>query len=675
MQRFLPIGMCLMLSSFLLRAQEVVFTTHVPASKMGTEDAVQVRYEIQNAQDIQDFQLINATDFTVVGGPSQGQNISMMNGEVSMSVSMTYAFQPKRAGKLNFPVAVAVVKGKRIQSNVASIEVVKGSMVRSRQQRPQRPAWFDDDPFEEMMKMQRQIAQQRRRAFEEAQRRQGQQSQPAQPATQAVQPGTGKPVTKDNLYDNLFIRVAVDKNEVTVGEQVTASYKLYTRVPMQVELTKLPNLNNFWTQDFDIPQPPKPVREVLNGVEYQVFLIKKSALFPTTSGRLVLDPAEGAGKAQIRKMTKVKRKHPFAEMFEDDPFFSQAFGSLFMDDPMFNDSYFNAYEYEEVKVNLKSKPVYITVKEAPLEGRPTAFNGAVGTFTLESKINAAEITTDDIAELTLTIRGNGNIKLVEIPKLNLPNTVEVFDPIEMDTITNRRNNRITGYKTIKYRFNPQATGVLKIPSMTLAYYNADAERYEIKETPEYTLTVTPGKTKKGKHILPMDIHDIAAENTQLCVDKTISLPEQAWYWGAYLLPTLSFIVLLGYRRKEEQERKDTIRYKNKRANKVALQRLAKAEKHRESNEQTKFYEETSKAVWLYLSDKLNIPLSTLSKEMAGTLLRKRDVSQDLIDEVFLITDECELALYAPDAGDFKMNQVYSDSLKIIGALEDKLGNA
>ena len=407
-------------------------------------------------------------------------------------------------------------------------------------------------------------------------------------------------------------------------------------------------------------------------MEYQVFTIKKSALFPTTTGKLVLDAAECKGVAKIRKISKVKRKHPFAELFEDDPFFNKAFGSLLMDDPMFDDSYFNNIEIQEVPVQRKSEPVFITVTETPEEDKPEEFRGAVGNFNLESKISAAEITTDDIATLTLTVRGNGNIKLIDPPKLSLPSSVEIFDPIESDTITSRRNNKITGYKTIKYRFNPRSTGVLKIPSLSLAYYNADAERYEIKKTPEYTMRVKPGKAKKGEHILPMDIHDISAENTELTKERVNTLPEQAWYWGAYILPTLAFIGLLAYRRKEEHERKDVVRFKNKRANKVALSRLAQAEKYRQANEQTKFYEETSKAVWLYLSDKLNIPLSTLSKEMAGTLLRKREVSQELIDEVFLITDECELALYTPESGGFKMNQIYSDSLKIIGTLEDKL---
>jgi len=389
-----------------------------------------------------------------------------------------------------------------------------------------------------------------------------------------------------------------------------------------------------------------------NGKEYTVYILEKSALFPTQTGELTIDPVEAKGVAILEKHSVVRRNLPYGNY--EDRIIKQP--------------------YEE-PVERKSKPISITVKNFPVEEKPAEFRGAVGSFDIESSISAAEITTDDVATLTVYIRGSGNIKLMDSPKLLLPDSIlEIFDPIEFDTITSRAKNRITGYRKIQYRFSPKGTGLLKVPSITLAYYNADAERYELKKTSEYSIRVKPGKVqRKGDYILPMYIHDIASENMKLEKEQSTVLPEQMWYWGAYLLPTLGFIFLLGFSRKEEHERKDHVRFKNKRANKVALSRLNAAEKHRKSNEHIKFYEETSKAVWLYLSDKLNIPLATLSKEMAGTLLRNKEISQDLIDEVFLITDECELALYAPEAGDFKLNQIYSDSLRLISTLEDKLG--
>ncbi len=652
MPKFYTLGICLLLSTFTLHAQEVVFTTQIPVSKMGIQDIIPVRYEIKNAQKIENLELANSSDFKMVGQPSKGTNIRMMNDRVSMSVVYTYSFQPKRTGRLNFPIAVAIVKGRKVRSNQVSIDVVKGSLAQKAPPSRQ-PDWFDEDPFfDDFKRMQQQMMQHHRRIF-------GQQTPPNPNSNRPASPrnprrSVSEEVNRENLDENLFIKATVDKKDVHIGEQVTVSYKLYARgVLAQMNLSRLPKFPNFWTQEFDLGSPA-PQREILNGKEYQVWTIKKAALFPNRTGDLSLAPAEVEGSATLRKIKRVKRNSPFGGMYD-------------------NDNYINMYEHEEVDVKLKSDIVTIHVKDFPTEGKPEQFKGAVGSFTTESKISAAEITTDDVATLTLTIRGNGNIKLIDAPRLIFPDSiVELFDPIEFDTITSKANDKITGYKTVKYRFSPKGTGLLKVPPITLAYYNAEAERYEMKKTPEYSVRVRAGKEKRGEHILPMDIHDISAEHTKLCKEDHTLLPEQMIYWGAYLIPTLGFIFLLGYKRREEFERKDHVRLKNKRANKVALKRLEKAENYRRANERTKFYEETSKAVWLYLSDKLNIPLATLSKEMAGTLLRKREISQDLIDELFLITDECEIALYAPEAGDFKMNQIYSDSLKIIGTLEDKL---
>jgi hypothetical protein len=144
------------------------------------------------------------------------------------------------------------------------------------------------------------------------------------------------------------------------------------------------------------------------------------------------------------------------------------------------------------------------------------------------------------------------------------------------------------------------------------------------------------------------------------------------YWSGFALPLLAYIGLLAYRKKEIDLQNNQVLFKNKLANKIAMQRLAKAEKYMKAKQQSQFYEETSKAVWLYLSDKLNIPLSTLSKQIATLKLDERMVNDELKAELFRITQECEMALYAPDRGSFTMHQTYSDAFKLIGKLEESL---
>ena len=417
-------------------AQNVVFSAAASAAKMGIQDQIQVQYTIKDAQNLQTLSPKEEikNDFHIVGGPyqSQGSQITVNNGQMvqSFSITITYVLQPKRKGKLTIPAAIATASdGETYQSNSVPIEVVDGSLAQQQQQRQRRYDPFADDPFEAILRQRQQMMQQQQ------QRRQQQQQQPAEDA-------------KVDLDKDLFIKVVVDKSRVHVGEQITASYKLYARLPMNVNISKLPSLNGFWTQDFDMPGNGKitPVEEVINGQRYQVFTLKKSALFPQQTGTLELDPAEAEGMARI--VQKSRQRDPFF----DDPFFS----SFFMDDP-FADEFFSRMAYKDVKVKLRSKPVKIQVDPLPEAGKPESFTNAVGNFTASSSIDKTDITTDDVATLKLVINGSGNIKLIEAPTLKLPNGLVAFDPVVVDTITGRTTT-ISGSKNYYLCHNATHSG-------------------------------------------------------------------------------------------------------------------------------------------------------------------------------------------------------------------------
>jgi hypothetical protein len=424
-------------------AQNLSFSAVASAEKMGIEDQVEVRYTVQNAQDLQTITPVGLNkDFQIVAGPMQSSNISasIMNGRMvqSQTISLTYVLVPKRTG--NFTIQPAVAKdgeGHTYQSNSITIQVVQGSLAPKRQQQAYDP--FSDDPFVAMMQQrQRQLQALRQQQMGAAQQQRQQQGQPQaqQPEEQDID------ISKD-----LFIRVTVDKNKVHVGEQITASYKLYARIAMNVNISKLPSLNGFWTQDFEMPKGNvKPVEEVINGKRYQVFTLKKSAIFPQQAGTLELDPAEASGIARV--VIKTKRNNPFGSLF-DDPQFQGAFGSLLMSDPFFSDDMFSGYAYKDVKVNLKSTPVKINVRPLPDAGKPQGFGGAVGNFTVSGKVDKTDITTDDAINYTLTITGSGNLKLIEAPAMKLPNGLDTYDPQIVDTITGR-STTITGSKIITY---------------------------------------------------------------------------------------------------------------------------------------------------------------------------------------------------------------------------------
>lgn len=655
--RVFAISVLTLCSSLHAIAQEVVFYLQAAAEKMGIEDQMNIQYTIKNVSNVNSVIPDKSIheNFKILGGPfsSTSSNISVVNGQMtrSMSLSMTYVVQPKRKGVLTIPEAVAVdASGTKYTSNSLQVEVVDGSLARQQQQQ-QRQQYYDD-PFEALRR-------QRQRQIEALRQRQ---QQLRQQQGQRQQQAPSQIASQEDLDKNLFINVTVDKNDVYVGEQITATYKLYARIPMNASISKLPSLNGFWTQDFDIPsgRNVKPVTEVYNGQEYQVFTLKKSALFPQQTGTLELDAAEADGVARI--MQKAQGR---------DPFFDEAFGSLFMDDPFFNDAFFGGSVYKDVKVKLKSKPVKINVRPLPIEGKPENYGGAVGNFTITKTIDKTNITTDNVTNITLEVEGSGNLKLMEAPELKLPNGLTSYEPQIVDTITSR-NTTIRGKKIITYTITPEIPGDYKIPGVVFTYFDTKTNEYITDTTAPTTITVTPGENYTAPVAAKNDItelHDniteaISATKTGKPILKTVG------YWSLYAAPIFAFIGVVLWRRREDELSQNTLFHRSKRANKVALKRLTTAKQLMQDNKRTAFYEEVSKAIWLYLSDKLHIPLSTLSKDNVYEVLNKYQIEAPLQKDVDHVIGECETSLYAGSGNSTDMTNTYSKAVEVISKLEE-----
>jgi len=645
-------------------AQNVVFSATLSAPRIGVKDRVQVQYTVKDAQNLQSIAPSFGQDFVVAGGPyqSQGSSTTISNGHAvsSQSITLTYILQPRHEGTFTLPPAVAKdAAGHTYQSNAVQIQVVPGSLEQRRQ--PSRdPFGDDDDPFAMMQRFQQLQQQQLQQMQQLQQQRRGAAPQQAQPQQPQQTPQEAAAADDKEIKKDLFIRVTVDKNKVHVGEQITTSYKLYSRLPMQINISKLPTLNGFWTQDFDIPRQAKPTEEVLDGKKYQVFLLKKSALFPQQAGTLELDPAEAKGVARIVQQVRRKASDIFG-------------GTLMMNDPFFNNSFFNTQSYKDVEVHLKSDPIKIVVTSLPEKDKPASYGGAVGNFTISNKIDKLELTTDEVATLTLNIMGSGNLKLIEAPKLELPNGLETFDPTVKDTITGR-STTISGSKIITYAITPHTPGDYEIPAIAFSYFNAQTGSYVTEHTQPIKLHVKAGTRYKptatsGSNLAIKDIHDIAKQPLNPLTLNSKPLLFTGTYWSMFALPLLAFFGLIVWKRKEEEEAKDTISSRRKRANKVALQRLVSAKTFMQAGKKNAFYEEISKAIWLYLSDKLNIPLSALSRDTAAEAMNARKVPASLQKNIEDVIWECETALYA-SGGSKQMEQTYEAAIKVISDLED-----
>ena len=335
--------------------------------------------------------------------------------------------------------------------------------------------------------------------------------------------------------------------------------------------------------------------------------------------------------------------------------------------------FFTTAAYKDIPVKLRSAPVKIQVLPLPENGKPENFGNAVGNFTINSHVDKTQLTTDDALTYTLRINGSGNLKLIEVPKLKLPNGLSTYDPQIIDTITGR-TTMISGSKIITYTISPNIPGDYEIPAVSFSYYNPQKNDYITLQTSPVKISVS-----KGKHYNPAiakkaltDIHPIVVAPIRNLKMQHKPLVFTATYWTMYALPLLAFAGLLVWKRRDEELSKDLVKLRNRRANKIALKRLNTAQKLLQQNKKAVFYEEVSKAIWLYLSDKLNIPLSALSREKAHEVLYTRSVAAELLQRMDHTITECETALYAPSSGAHQMHQTYKEAVDIISKLEETL---
>jgi len=631
----------------------MVFSAQASARKVGIRDQFQVTFTLSNAPGADNFRPPSFAGFTVAGGPfqSNSSNTSIVNGQVrqTSSIHLTYVLVPQKTGTFTIPAARVEVNGKDVASNTITLEVVSGSVAQQRVPQRSLDPWGDDDPFAAMRQMQQRMQQMM------------QQSSPRQ----QIQPRSGQleSMSEKNIGKNIFIRVEADKTNPHVGEQITVSYKLYTRLAMSVNLTALPSLNGFWSQDFQIPNPPRPTEEVINGQRYQVFLLKKTALFPQQDGVLELDAAKAEGV--VRVIEQVKGRNPFA----DDP----AFGSFFMDDPFFNEDMFSGYNYKDVPVKLSSQPLKIHVRPLPLAGQPESFTGAVGNFTVKATLDKSSLSTDETANLVFTVSGSGNIKLIGNPKVDFPPELGAYEPQVTDTITGR-STTISGSKVFSYNLSPQTAGDYVIPGISFSYYDPASGTYKTQTTEPVRIHVTQGRNytaAAGAKKLPGDIHDIMRVPVW---SASSPVAGKLWYWLCYLGGAAVLAAMLVRKRQQEAYAGNEALFRNKKANKVAWKRLATARKLLPQQQHKEFYEEVSKAIWLYLSDKLGIPLAHLSKDTISGELEHKQVPVPQIDRVKKLVLECEMALYSPGGGQLQRRHTLEEAAALIEELESVLKN-
>ena len=450
--------------------------------------------------------------------------------------------------------------------------------------------------------------------------------------------------------NDLFITATASKTTVHEQEAILLTYKVYTVVNLRQLYGKMPDLKGFHTQEVELPQQKTFTLEHYKGRNYNTTVWSQYVLFPQQTGKLEIPSITFDGVVAQQTVS-------------DDPF----------------DAFFNGGGYVEVKKKITTPKVVINVQ--PLPAKPAGFSGAVGEFKLASSINATDVKTNDAVTIKLTLNGTGNMKLIGTPEVKFPQDFEIYDPKVTDDYK-LTNSGLTGTKTFEYLAIPRHAGNFTIPAVEFTYFDLKSNSYKTLKTEAYNLKVAKGQgnadqvisdftNKESVKMLGKDIRFIKLGDSSLRPKGDFFFGTVGYYL-CYLIPLLLFVVFAVIYRQKALENANVAKVKTKKANKVATRRMKLAGKLLAENKKNEFYDEVLKALWGYISDKLSIPVSQLSKDNIEAELTNYGVQEALIAEFIGVLNECEYARYAPGNENEAMDKVYSASVEVISKMENSI---
>ena len=566
-----------------------------------------------NSHDVSGFRVghIPTDAFDVLMGPSTStqSSISIVNGRTTQSSTITYTFILSALKNGTFTIPAATI-------NVGGQQVTSNTVKITVSGTPQQGGTGGP-------------------GVGGRQRRQQQQDE--------VRP-TGSNISASDL----FITVTASKKHVVEQEPILLTYKVYTVVGLTQLEGKMPDLQGFHTQEVSLPQQKSFSLEQYNGRNYKTVTWSQYVMFPQMTGKLEIPSITFNGV--------VAMQNQYVDPFE--AFFNGGAG------------------YTEVNKSIVAPGVEIMVD--PLPTRPAGFSGGVGRFSVSAEIDKNELTTNDPVTVKVTVSGVGNLKLIKEPVINFPRDFDTYAPTSTDR-TRLTANGVEGSITYEYLAVPRHHGEFDIPPVEFIYFDTQSREYQTASAGGFHLSVAKGE---GEEDIEMegqeDVRTLARDIRYIKTGPAKSHAQDDIFFGSttYLIVIaamlLLFVSLFVIFRQRAIDNADLVKSRAGKANKVATRRLKKAAQLMKANRHSEFFDESLRALWGYVGDKLNIPVEQLSRENISERLQERGVDSDTVNRFVEAIDECEFERYAPGDPQGNMNKVYDKAMTAIEQIESGL---
>jgi hypothetical protein len=457
-------------------------------------------------------------------------------------------------------------------------------------------------------------------------------------------------MTADDIADeNLHLVAEVSKSNPYMNEAITVVYKLYVSPSISVsnyQPLDNPKYNNFWSQDIKVTSL-NAKNGTFKGKPYRYVILKRVVLYPQKSGKLEIEPLSL---------------------------------DVTVDVPTNKRDFFGGRVYAQTNKTVSAGNRTINVKALPLENQPTYFNGAVGDFEFSVTTSKSSLNASESLQAVVEVTGKGNLKLFKLPELDLPSSLEVYEPEFTEGVRTTLGG-MQGKINNSYTIVPSFRGKYPLPSIPFSFFNPRTETYTTLNSSEIVINVLEGPNSAAINDVntsSANKQSVIAANSQFNfiklkanlspVDSTYFLGSNLFY-SLLLVPLLFIPVAILFRKKRDEIASDVMGNRVKKANRLAKRYLSKAKK--ELGNKESFYVALEKALHNYLKAKLKIETSEFSKAKISELLLQKNVDEANINSFVALLKNCEAARYSPFSK-VQMQQDYEIASEVISLIDKQV---